>query len=39
VETVGQYQAYVRKFKKKEIVQLLFRRGNSHVFVVQFGKE
>jgi serine protease Do len=39
VDTVGQYQAYVRKFKKKEIVQLLFRRGNSHVFVVQFGKD
>lgn len=39
VETVGQYQAYVRKFKKREIVQLLFRRGNSHVFVVQFGKD
>ena len=39
VETVSQYQAYVRKFKKKEIVQLLFRRGNSHVFVVQFGKD
>ena len=39
VETVGQYQAYVSKIKKKESVQLLFRRGNSHVFVVQFGKE
>lgn len=39
IETIGQYQAYLRKFKKNKIAQLLFRRGNSHVFVVQFGKD
>jgi serine protease Do len=39
VDTVGQYQAYLKKFKKKDLVQLLFRRGNSHVFVVQFGRD
>lgn len=38
IETVGQYQGYIEKLKKGHLAQLLFRRGNSHVFVVQFGK-
>jgi serine protease Do len=38
INTTGEYQGYVKKLKKDEFVQLLFRRGNSHVFVVRFGK-
>lgn len=38
IETVGQYQGYIEKLKKNQLAQLLFRRGNSHVFVVRFGK-
>jgi serine protease Do len=39
VATVGEYQGYLKRLKRKDLVQLLFRRGNSHVFVVQFAKE
>lgn len=39
ISSLGEYQSYLGKLKKEELAQLLFRRGNSHVFVVQFGKE
>ncbi|WP_300458531.1 Do family serine endopeptidase [Desulfobacula sp.] len=32
------YQQYLQKIKKGDLVQHLFRRGNSHVFVVSFEK-
>ena len=38
VTDAGKYQAYLGKLKKDELAQLLFRRGNGHVFVVRFGK-
>jgi serine protease Do len=38
IETAGQYQTYLEKLKKDHLAQLLFRRGNSHVFVARFGK-
>ncbi|MCP3940537.1 MAG: Do family serine endopeptidase [Desulfobacteraceae bacterium] len=38
VTTPDQYHGYLEKLKKKSFVQLLFRSGNSRVFVVQFGK-
>ncbi len=39
ITTPGGYQGLLNKIKKGEIAQLLFRRGNSHVFVVRFVKE
>ena len=36
--TLQGYQDYLKSIAKGNIVQLLFRRGNSHVFVVKFEK-
>ncbi|OQY51330.1 MAG: peptidase [Desulfobacteraceae bacterium 4572_89] len=33
------YQDILNKINKGEVAQLLFRRGNSHIFVVRFVKE
>ncbi len=38
ISSPAEYQSYLGKLKKQELAQLLFRRGNSHVFVVHFGK-
>jgi len=38
ISSVKEYQAYIDKIKSKDIVQLLFRRGNSHIFVMSFEK-
>ena len=38
IKTADQYQSFLKKLKKDHLAQLLFRRGNSHVFVVRFGK-
>ncbi len=39
VAKASEYQNYLGKLEKEDLVQLLFRRGNSHVFVVQFKKD
>ena len=36
--TIEEYGQYLKKINKGGIVQLLFRRGNSHVFVASFEK-
>lgn len=36
--TVEDYAKYLKKIESNSLVQLLFRRGNSHVFVVSFKK-
>ncbi len=36
LETVSQYQSYLEKISKGAMVHMLFRRGNSQVFVVSF---
>ncbi len=38
VETIKDYKKYLNSISKGSTVQLLFRRGNSHVFVVSFKK-
>ena len=38
IETANKYQEYLGKLKNDDLAQLLFRRGNSHVFVVRFKK-
>ncbi len=38
ISTIKQYQGYLEKVKKGVIVQLLVRKGNSHVFVTTFRK-
>ncbi|MCK5164387.1 MAG: DegQ family serine endoprotease [Desulfobacula sp.] len=38
VVTTDEYEQYLEKLNKGSIVQLLFRRGNSHVFVMSFEK-
>ena len=38
ITKVSDYFAFIEKLKKEDLAQLLFRRGNSQVFVVQFGK-
>jgi serine protease Do len=38
ISTIEGYQQYLKKINKGGIAQLLFRRGNSHVFVVRFEK-
>jgi len=38
VKTIEQYQNYLGKLGRGDMVQLLFRRGNSHVFVISFEK-
>lgn len=38
IATIEGYQEYMKKMDKGSIVQILFRRGNSHVFVVRFKK-
>ncbi len=38
IETASEYQKYLGKLKNDDLAQLLFRRGNSHVFVVRFKK-
>jgi serine protease Do len=38
IATIEDYQQYLKKINKGGIAQLLFRRGNSHVFVVRFEK-
>lgn len=38
IATSEEYLQYLKKINKGEIVQLLFRRGNSHVFVANFKK-
>jgi len=38
ISNVVEYQTYLKRLKKDGLAQLLFRRGNSHVFVVRFGK-
>ena len=38
ITTVEEYGQYLKKIKKGNMVQLLFRSGNSHVFVISFKK-
>ncbi len=38
ITTIEGYQQYLNKINKGEKIQLLFRRGNSHVFVESFDK-
>jgi serine protease Do len=38
INTLEQYQQYLKKLNKGETVQLLFRRGNSQVFVISVQK-
>ena len=38
IETLDQYQQILKKLNKGETVQLLFRRGNSQVFVISLEK-
>ncbi|NOX34108.1 MAG: DegQ family serine endoprotease [Deltaproteobacteria bacterium] len=38
ITAIKDYDRYLNKIKKGNIVQLLFRRGNSHVFVMSFKK-
>ena len=38
ITSIEGYQQYLNKIKKGQKVQLLFRRGNSHVFVESFEK-
>ncbi len=38
IETMEEYQQYVKKLNKGDAVQLLFRRGNSQVFVISIEK-
>ncbi len=38
ITTIEGYQQYLRKTNKGSVLQLLFRRGNSHVFVATFEK-
>jgi len=38
ISTSEEYQQYLKQINKGGIIQLLFRRGNSHVFVVSFEK-
>ncbi|WP_457554087.1 Do family serine endopeptidase [Desulfobacula sp.] len=38
IETIEGYQQYLNMTKKGGLVQLLFRRGNSHVFVASLEK-
>ena len=39
ISTIKDYTGTLSKIKKGQMAQLLFRRGNSHVFVVSFLKE
>ena len=38
IETLEDYQKFVNKLNKGDMVQLLFRRGNSQVFVISIEK-
>jgi len=38
VSTIKEYKEYLKTINKGTTVQLLFRRGNSHVFVMRFEK-
>lgn len=38
VATLDQYQAYINEIKSSTIVQLLVRKGNSHIVIVTFRK-
>jgi len=38
VFTIKEYRQYLKAIDKGKAVQLLFRRGNSHVFVMRFEK-
>ncbi len=38
ISTISEYRKYLNTLDSGEIVQLLFRRGNSHVFVMRFEK-
>jgi serine protease Do len=38
INSQKEYRRYLKKIKSDKIVQLLFRRGNSHVFVMSFKK-
>jgi serine protease Do len=38
ISTTQDYQDVLNKISKGKTVQLLFRRGNSHIFVVSFEK-
>ncbi|CCK81065.1 Do family serine endopeptidase [Desulfobacula toluolica] len=38
IDTIEDYTQYLKKIAAGRTVQLLFRRGNSHVFVVSFEK-
>jgi len=38
IADIEAYRRYLKQIKKGGLVQLLFRRGNSHVFVVSFEK-
>lgn len=38
VASLEQYQSLLSKIRKKDLAQLLFRRGNGHMFVVRFEK-
>lgn len=38
IDTLEQYHQYLKKLNKGETVQLLFRRGNSQVFVISVEK-
>ncbi|WP_299976781.1 Do family serine endopeptidase [Desulfobacula sp.] len=38
IASIEEYRQYMNKINKGGIAQLLFRRGNSHVFVVGFEK-
>jgi len=38
VATIKEYRQYLKAIDKGKAVQLLFRRGNSHVFVMRFEK-
>lgn len=38
IQTLEEYRNYLKKLNKGDIVQLLFRRGNSQVFVISIEK-
>ncbi len=38
ITNIKDYRRYLKKINRGSIVQLLFRRGNSHVFVMSFKK-
>lgn len=38
IKTIGDYEKYIKSRNKGSMVQVLFRRGNSHIFVVSFEK-